>query len=613
MAVGVGIEAGESESKMLLASSAQMMNAFLELLTAIEQRQSKYKDFDKNPDKGLRLILSHMNKGGDVSQSIISYKDSRVFEEALKALYVPFAKFDIKDGEEKKCLYLTRSGSIGRKLTLKDDREKVDEAFKRFCVGISKGISELTPEEFFRLSDQKEVKSTGPFSFIEKEELKKYLMGTGFCFINSESKADCFDLVYRKEASDKVQGAIKDVMYSFSGKYGKERYEALLEEKKRQDLFIKDAIPKSDETIYVVDAAAPNTFVSVSQNEFCTHTVQRALKTGRLRKREILVDAFGKRNENMDELFGVIKQLSRPVILTQSEYLLCKGIREDGRAVIPSMDEYKKNYDDLCEKLKDKPYYKFRDILEKRSQGVIHTYLDIEPYKLSSIQKDLDDLGIKDFYKISEDSIAFNDNESERIRPVIEKELFEGLSPLSLIEDELYYRGKGDIYIDSPNKEDYPQYIYDAKNPFVHIKINEKDIVRYEDGIEKKVLDKTRDGYEKELLSLYREMDDPVAIAKKEYEKRSSYIRKRTEGNIVSDAKTFLENLSKNERAELKEIKEPYKTADLKLSGRQKEALLRCEELTDKNYFVDRDITKNVMNRDIDKKLSVKKEKDINV
>ena len=121
---------GLREMDLYNRTATETMKALVEVLKTITQGKDKRFN-DKKIDSGMKLILSHAKKGGQIKGSLMKDYEADTFEKQLREMRVPFAKMQIKGmGEKSEFVYLTRGRSENNDPDIPDDSYKVLKAYR---------------------------------------------------------------------------------------------------------------------------------------------------------------------------------------------------------------------------------------------------------------------------------------------------------------------------------------------------------------------------------------------------------------------------------------------------------------------------------------------------
>ena len=579
MAVGIGSEVGEATASYGMQTAVQLMESLIHVMEALAGRQNRFYR-DPDTDRGLMILLQHAKDGGMICQSLIAKEDSDLFAQSLKEYHVPFVRVQEKGKEQS--IFLTRDS----------DRASVEMAYHRFSLLSGIGMNEISAKEFIELSDRQDVTK---ISGLKPEEVELFRMkmtgreGTYSCLKEESGYA----LLFLKKDKEIMEKAFKDMVYELSGEAGDLYRKNLVTDLKLRDHFLSDAVPKDSSIQYIADAEWPNEFLAVTKDGFSLHSVQ--LLDGRYQ------DVEGKRIYEHDKLLGFVRQLKKPVVLTEQEMLFCQGIDRNGKAVLVEQRKVKELCDEVKSEVSHRPFYHGIRPRAIEKQEKIHTLSHLDADQISRLYTAVKEAGFLESVAITQDSVAYPATIAMEMNEILNNTVYRGLSDIEKVEDMVYYENRGDLHDLAT-----PKYLLDVGNgrSGYTFEIREDSLTIYEKGKEMEVVS----GLDRDitLVELYQSMEEPVVLSEEEMsdtEKRNEAIAERVQEHQHTDAKEYLETQDIHKKQELYEIKDGEDPKIERLDGRQKEAIRTVFDYEVKDLYIDRSLLEKVTMLDFHRRL----------
>lgn len=582
------------EFKDIAHTGEQMANVVLDFLIALLKREGYIEDFSSY------AIIHHISNGGSTIQTSVSMERVDVMTELLKKHHVSFLCINNTDPLTKEQNYVFVMKDI------KSVRNSFDEIQKEFQILLDNEKKEVMPQTFLSLYKNEKVgvidnltsEEVLAFREVSKEYEFQYTVATGekkgtYCIYCSDLKM--------------LKNAMMDVSYYFSGEKG-QKYETNLKNYIDNIHAFTERINKVPEgkRLYLVDAKEPRHFVSITNKEFISHSIN--LEVERMpggRSREVLADTLYKTYDirQTDQLLTIAKAMKIPIFLSQQEFPLVSSILKKGEAILS--ENYMEQMENLKEFLKKSKSVLRKEPIYKNALEYKHMigYVGI-PKNVIQI---LEQMEMKDIVIVGND-IAFLKERKGEIDAILEPLLFQDLDPLQRKEAELFYNGVGDLVISREPME--PQYILNGSYPNYVLKNSEKGLTVFIDGKQDMFIARDTPDFQTTAISILETIEHPVILSEGEMysEDRMNYIKSRAYENVVNEA---LRVFRCQEKLEKKELHSYNGQNDKDLTDAQKEALKRNVRYNIEERVVDSKSDRDLMERKVDGALSRKRELEI--
>lgn len=583
------------EFKNIANTGEQVAGAIADFLTALLRRQGYIEDFDAY------AIVNHVSNGGSTIQTSVSVERVNMMSELLKKHHVSYLCVNNTDPltREQNYVFIMKD--------TKSVRNSFGEIQKEFQILLDIEKKELTPQSFASLFKGEKI---GVMDNLTPEEIlafREVSKDYEFLFTVVTGEKRGTHCIYCSNPK-MLKEAMMDVSYHFTQEKGQEYEAALQNYVVSTNSFTKRAgsVPK-DEVLYLVDAKDLRHFISITNKEFTSHSVN--LETERLpggRSREILADTMYKSYNisNTEQLLVMAKAMRTPVFLSQQEFGLVSGIAKSGEAIL--VKDYAERFKPLQESLK-----KSKSVLAK--QPVYKNALDYQPMEgYVGLPKEtiriLEQMELKDVL-IIENDIAFPKAKKQEIDTILEALLYQNLSPLERKEAELFYSGAGDLVVSKEPAE--AQYILNPDHPDYVIKNSEKGLTVFIDGKQDMFIARETPDFPTTALAILKQIEHPVILSEGEMysENKQTYIEYRAYDNIPNEAMTALRFQEDLEKQEL-HMENPLKYENL--TEKQQEALKRNEKYQMYEMTMDGKEEKDLMNKQMEKLLNRQKQQEMN-
>ena len=316
------------------------------------------------------------------------------------------------------------------------------------------------------------------------------------------------------------------------------------------------------------------------------------------------VKDIGDIKSNIFDKDGIMKHvegLSKAVVLTQEEMAFVKGISPNGKAITKT-ETFKEDFEKVKADLKNRT--DFYGGISKRminNIGQVHLLKNIPQDKLSDIQLELTKRNLMDKVVVMGDDLAFGEVSRKAVYPIMEEFLYKDMSPLEKLENELYYRGNGNIELTHPKETTF---LISSEDPAFVIAVGPKGFSVSKDGKTVSTMKKDDPAHDGMLLKIAASIKDPVVLSKEEISKpiaeKSGIINSRRTINQTSEASVRLTEQEKIKKEELYGVE---RGQDGHLDPRQKDALKEYyrHEITD--TYVERTFTEKVFDMETGRKL----------
>lgn len=578
--------------------AARTADRFIELIKALVEDKKGTRTFHEMSDNGLKTILRHVKKGGDVRMQDVPSEYAPVFEAILKSQGIPYIAMDSGKGEDRHRIYITRD----------KDNGALEDVWRQFRMEMNVGMNELSVSQFIKENQGQDIRRSKGYDLVETEVFRRKIAehGGAFAVTESDEERGKYDVMYLPRDQEEVDHALRDMQYELSGDPGREYRDTLEKDIRGRIRFEQNLNPKRGETLYIVDSENPNNFISVTATGFAVHSLklsQETLKSGK--KQEIVTDPDVVLSNLFDRerIMNYAEGLKKPVILTEKEMPIVKGIAPDGSAIIAKQDDFRAFFRKFREQLSlREDAYDGLSMRVTEKIGKTYTLSHIPGAKMAELYEAFSEAGLSGRTAVVGDSIAYTEKDRKQINRILDSVLYSDMTELEKTENRLYYEGCGNIELENPASV---RYLVSARDPqfVIRIKPEGMDILR--NGALEREIPRGDEQYGTLLMRMIDSMKEPVVMTEEEIaaskEEKTEIINSRRRINQKTEALDYLEDVDNSKKTEIHGILNQSEARHL--DARQQEAVRRhlSHETTD--TYVDRTFMEKIMDKDLSKKL----------
>ena len=398
-----------------MGEAARMTEHLADLVGTIILQLMRKQDYVE--ERGVKALLSHVRQGKGVRTLAVPERGEEDFCKLLKEARIPYVEISHRDPvtREKTLFFVYRDS----------DERQMGDVWNRFTFVFDHSCREMDPESFARMMEGKTFGKASGLSGVEVFAFREAAKDSDirFCVTSDGDEYDQYAVV----ADDKeaLSDVLADASYYLSGERGHRYFDDLESYGSAQTIFEYQTRPKPDTVKYVVDVKNPRNFISIESQCMTTHSIgtrEEKKPDGSVMK--VLYDARHATypGRDMDQLKLMALKMGKPVVLSQEEFLLVKGLTDTREAVLA--DDFVEQYDQLVGKGKKmlssifrrpewKPFFQREDL-----DGFSGLPMDV----VTAIRKE----NITDLYCNGAD-IAFPKEARYRVNMVLADTLFHGM------------------------------------------------------------------------------------------------------------------------------------------------------------------------------------------
>lgn len=569
----------------------------VDFLSKILTQTMKQNKFEDKTQKAMKTMLEHIKGGGQLRTSAVTPEESQIYEKYLKAMNVPYVRFQCSDQSNSE----TKVNFVYRDI----DEALARQVKEKFLYETGIGLKEMELRDFVSANKDKDILIAYNLDRVEIEVLKQNIPSdVQYSVTESKNTPGKFNVLYNRSNKEVVKNSIKDMFFDLAGAEGEKfrsEVSALLDEK---DAFDLSLVPKEGERIFVVDKECPTNFISVQREGFSTHSLDINNKKKIFDKNSISVAAY-----NRETLMKYVSGMSAAVILSADEFKLVEEIGTNGEAIPIQGEDFYNKLNEMKKTLESKNnVYKADKLIEPESKKEpIHTFEKIPAEMRVQISSMIENNAIKNA-TIMGDYFAFSDKEMPFVKDNIMPLLYPNtMSDLKKFEAKMLYEGRGKVNLTTEITS--PQFLLDGNNPRYMIELQREKAIIREEGKEIAEFDRNSPDYAKQLEVITKRMQNPVALSlaemKMEQRRKQYIIQQRMNYSLYSEniATRHLRELEKIEKMALHDA---Y-IEENKLTPRQAEALEKAKDCDVAELHVDKAFYENIMEESVDKKLENEK------
>jgi hypothetical protein len=467
--------------------------------------------------------------------------------------------------------------------------------YKRYLDGL---CHELDNETFYEAN-----KDSGFFTVdgISKEELYvfrdeaiKYNMD--YTIVPSKSYPDKY--MIQANNRDFLDSAVNDMLYIVSGPDGHDYVDKIKKyEMSQSDTYNHLATMSNGKNpTYIVDSDNPARILMLQNGGYSTHLIK--MVEDELSGRLIAIDKEHKEIKVMnDSIINEVNNMSNPVIITNPNDLPFVSGKDNQGALILSDDFDNKNYvKQIRNNLENFPSVVVRHPKHNKEmlleEGNLKLYTNL-PY---IVIREINKANIDGVY-VSGKDIAYLPEAEQQIQEIFDKYLYNDVSPITKIERNLKYQGRGECKLKDLSPEE-TYYIIDAASPGLMLQVDSEG---YNMNIGKNQMVHKEAGspdYEASITEFVQAMAVPVVLTGKEYGdlEKQRIIKSKINHPEDNKAYQYVQQLDEYEREELNRyinLPSEQLTVDV-LSDTQKEVIARKKEMEiEYHHHDDKDKTIN--------------------
>ena len=157
--------------------AARTADRFIELIKALVEDKKGTRTFHEMSDNGLKTILRHVKKGGDVRMQDVPSEYAPVFEAILKSQGIPYIAMDSGKGEDRHRIYITRD----------KDNGALEDVWRKFRMEMNVGMNELSVSQFIKENQGQDIRRSKGYDLVETEVFRRKMAEHGGAFAVTES------------------------------------------------------------------------------------------------------------------------------------------------------------------------------------------------------------------------------------------------------------------------------------------------------------------------------------------------------------------------------------------------------------------------------------------